>query len=161
MTKRNTTHPSIRSITSTDHKTTRITADEQDTEDEGDEEAEQPEDVEVEDEHRANSVVGAEYKRRYAERAAAMVRKPKGVSLKALKRSNTDWLAIELAKRVLDDKLLAIHGLGGACSIQGYKLLQQVVEDKSQPLEVLTAARKAMYQTRKTLFGDSALPEEA
>ncbi len=64
-------------------------------------------------------------------------------------------------KRVLDDKLLAIHGLGGACSIQGYKLLQQVVEDKSQPLEVLTAARKAMYQTRKTLFGDSALPEEA
>lgn len=65
--------------------------------DEGDE-------IEVEDEHRANSVVGAEYKRRYAERAAAMVRKPKGVSLKALKRSNTDWLAIELAKRVLDDK---------------------------------------------------------
>ncbi|QSQ26885.1 HEAT repeat domain-containing protein [Pyxidicoccus parkwayensis] len=64
-------------------------------------------------------------------------------------------------KRVLDDKLLAIHGLGGACSIQGYKLLQTVVEDKSQPLEVLTAARKAMYQTRKTLFGDSALPEEA
>lgn len=60
--------------------------------------------IEVEDEHRANSVVGAEYKRRYAERATAMARKPKGVSLKALKRSNTDWLAIELAKRVLDDK---------------------------------------------------------
>jgi hypothetical protein len=64
-------------------------------------------------------------------------------------------------KRVLDDKLLAIHGLAGACSIQAYKLLQGVVEDKSQPLEVLTAARKAMYQTRKTLFGDSALNEEA
>ncbi|MFP2931107.1 HEAT repeat domain-containing protein [Pyxidicoccus sp. 3LG] len=64
-------------------------------------------------------------------------------------------------KRVMDDKLLAIHGLGGACSIQSYKMLQAVVEDKSQPLEVLTAARKAMYQTRKTLFGDSALPEEA
>lgn len=64
-------------------------------------------------------------------------------------------------KRVMDDKLLAIHGLAGACSIQAYKLLQAVVEDKSQPLDVLTAARKAMYQTRKTLFGDSALPEEA
>ncbi|MBZ4421442.1 HEAT repeat domain-containing protein [Myxococcus sp. RHSTA-1-4] len=64
-------------------------------------------------------------------------------------------------KRVMDDKLLAIHGLAGACSIQAYKILQAVVEDKSQPLEVLTAARKAMYQTRKTLFGDSALPEEA
>lgn len=64
-------------------------------------------------------------------------------------------------KRVMDDKLLAIHGLAGACSIQAYKLLQGVVEDKGQPLEVLTAARKAMYQTRKTLFGDSALNEEA
>lgn len=64
-------------------------------------------------------------------------------------------------KRVLEDKLLAIHGLGGACSIQGYKLLQAVVEDKNQPLEVLTSARKAMYQTKKALFGDSALSEEA
>ncbi|WP_164021122.1 HEAT repeat domain-containing protein [Pyxidicoccus trucidator] len=64
-------------------------------------------------------------------------------------------------KRVMEDKFLAIHGLAGACSIQAYKMLQAVVEDKSQPLEVLTAARKAMYQTRKTLFGDSALPEEA
>ncbi|MFP2909379.1 HEAT repeat domain-containing protein [Pyxidicoccus sp. 3LFB2] len=63
-------------------------------------------------------------------------------------------------KRVMEDKFLAIHGLAGACSIQAYKMLQAVVEDKSQPLEVLTAARKAMYQTRKTLFGDSALPEE-
>lgn len=63
-------------------------------------------------------------------------------------------------KRVLEDKLLAIHGLAGACSIQSYKLLQGVVEDKSQPVEVLTAARKAMYQTKKALFGDSAIPEE-
>ncbi|NMO18264.1 HEAT repeat domain-containing protein [Pyxidicoccus fallax] len=64
-------------------------------------------------------------------------------------------------KRVLDDKLLAIQGLAGACSIQSYKMLQAVVEDKNQPLDVLTAARKAMYQTRKTLFGESALTEEA
>jgi len=63
-------------------------------------------------------------------------------------------------KRVMEDKFLAIHGLAGACSIQAYKVLQAVVKDKSQPLEVLTAARKAMYQTRKALFGDSALSEE-
>ncbi|MCE9671462.1 HEAT repeat domain-containing protein [Myxococcus stipitatus] len=64
-------------------------------------------------------------------------------------------------KRVLEEKLLAINGLAGACSIQSYKMLQTVVEDRGQPVELLTAARKAMYQTRKTLFGDSALPEEA
>lgn len=58
-------------------------------------------------------------------------------------------------KRVLDDKLLAIAGLEGACSIQGFRMLKEIVEDKSQPLEVLTAARKAMYTTRKALFGDA------
>jgi hypothetical protein len=63
-------------------------------------------------------------------------------------------------KKVLDDKLLAIQGLASANNVQSYKVLQGVVEDKSQPVEVLTAARKAMYQTRKTLFGDSAQPEE-
>ncbi|MCP3167251.1 HEAT repeat domain-containing protein [Myxococcus qinghaiensis] len=64
-------------------------------------------------------------------------------------------------KRVLEDKMLAIAGLQGACSIQSYKMLQALVEDRTLPVELLTAARKAMYQTRKTLFGDSALPEEA
>jgi hypothetical protein len=64
-------------------------------------------------------------------------------------------------KKVLDDKLLAIQGLATACNVHAYKVLQGVVEDKSQPVEVLTAARKAMYQTRKTLFGDSAQSEEA
>ena len=64
-------------------------------------------------------------------------------------------------KKVLDDKLLAISGLAGACSIQSYKALLGVVEDKSQPLEVLTSARKVMYQPKKTLFGDTAVQEEA
>ncbi|HYI01896.1 HEAT repeat domain-containing protein [Hyalangium sp.] len=64
-------------------------------------------------------------------------------------------------KKVLDDKLLAVQGLAGACNIHSYKVLQGVVEDKSQPVEVLTAARKAMYQTRKALFGDAPLSEEA
>ncbi len=64
-------------------------------------------------------------------------------------------------KKVLEDKLLAVAGLAGACSIPGYKALQGVVEDKSQPVEVLTAARKAMYQTKKTLFGETSAGEEA
>lgn len=63
--------------------------------------------------------------------------------------------------KVINDKLLAIQGLASACNIQSYKVLQGVVEDRSQPTEVLTAARKAMYQTKKALFGDSALAEEA
>lgn len=50
------------------------------------------------------SVVGSSYKQRYAEREAAMVRRPKGVPRKALARSTADWLAIELAKRTLDAK---------------------------------------------------------
>jgi len=57
-------------------------------------------------------------------------------------------------KKVLDDKLLAIHGLAGACSVQSYKVLQRVVEERNQPAEVLTAARKAMYQVKKVLFGE-------
>ncbi|KFE69919.1 hypothetical protein [Hyalangium minutum] len=64
-------------------------------------------------------------------------------------------------KKVMDDKLVAILGLAGACNIHAYKVLQGVVEDKSQPVEVLTAARKAMYQTKKALFGDAAPVEEA
>lgn len=56
------------------------------------------------DEDQHNSVVSGEYKKKYAERAIAMARKPKDVPLKALKRSTSDWLAIELARRTLDDK---------------------------------------------------------
>lgn len=52
----------------------------------------------------ARSVVKSTYKRRYAEREAAMQRRPKGVSRKALARSNADWLAVELAKLTLDEK---------------------------------------------------------
>jgi len=62
-------------------------------------------------------------------------------------------------KRVLDDKLLAIHGLAGACSVQSYQLLQRVVEERNQPAEVLTAARKAMYQVKKALFGENEAPQ--
>lgn len=50
------------------------------------------------------SVVKSSYKAKYAAREAAMQRRPKGVSRKALARSTGDWLAIELAKLVLDER---------------------------------------------------------
>ncbi|HZA52152.1 MAG TPA: HEAT repeat domain-containing protein, partial [Myxococcaceae bacterium] len=59
-------------------------------------------------------------------------------------------------KKVLEDKLLAVAGLAAASSIHAIKLLQGVLEDKAQPPELLVAARKALYQTRKALFGESA-----
>lgn len=55
-----------------------------------------------EDSH--HSVVTGEYKAKYAERAFSMKRKPKDVPIKALKRSTSDWLAIELARHTLDEK---------------------------------------------------------
>ena len=58
--------------------------------------------------------------------------------------------------RVLDEKLLAVHGLAGVQSIQSFKALQAVVEDRGQPSEVLVAARKALAETKRKLFGDAA-----
>jgi hypothetical protein len=61
--------------------------------------------------------------------------------------------------RVLEEKLLAVHGLAGVQSIQSYRALQAVTEDRSQPTEVLVAARRALGETRRKLFGDAAPPE--
>ncbi len=56
-------------------------------------------------------------------------------------------------RRVLDEKLLAVHGLAGVLSIQSYKALQQLTEDNSQPPEVMSTARRALAETRRALFG--------
>ncbi|MFN7133605.1 MAG: HEAT repeat domain-containing protein, partial [Myxococcales bacterium] len=56
--------------------------------------------------------------------------------------------------KLKEDKLLAIAGIGAMPSIPCVKLLQSVVEDKSNDPEVLTAARKAFYTMKKALFGD-------
>lgn len=61
--------------------------------------------------------------------------------------------------RVVENKLLAVHGLAGVQSIQSYKALQAVAEDRTQPSEVLVAARRALAETRRKLFGDAAPPE--
>lgn len=60
--------------------------------------------------------------------------------------------------RVREDKLLAVHGLAGVQSIQSFKALQAVTEDRSQPSEVLVAARRALGETRRRLFGDAPHP---
>lgn len=56
--------------------------------------------------------------------------------------------------KVLEEKLHAIHGLVGACTIQTYKLLEELSNDKSQPHEVNQAAKIGVIKTRKVLFGD-------
>lgn len=55
-------------------------------------------------EGKTNSVVKSAYKAKYRERAVDLQRKPKGIATKALKRQCGDWLAIELARRTLDEK---------------------------------------------------------
>jgi hypothetical protein len=56
-------------------------------------------------------------------------------------------------QRVLEDKVLAVAGLGGACTIQAAKLLQETADDKTQPPEVTQAARHHLARVRKQLFG--------
>lgn len=64
---------------------------------------EQMEAEDGEEDTRSGSVVGAGYKAKYRARAAEMARKPKDVAVKALARSCCDWLAVELARRVLTE----------------------------------------------------------
>jgi hypothetical protein len=75
---------------------------------------------------RSSSKVHASYKAKYAAREAAMVRRPKGVSSRALARCNGDWLAIELAKLCIDPEdtkaklqLPAFHAVLAANGIDG------------------------------------------
>jgi hypothetical protein len=56
-------------------------------------------------------------------------------------------------QKVITDKVLAVAGLGGACTIQSAKLLQEIADDKAQPAEVVTAARMHLARVRKQLFG--------
>ena len=56
-------------------------------------------------------------------------------------------------QKMIAEKQLAVAGLGGACTIQTAKLLQEVSEDKSQPPEVTTTAKMHLGRVRKMLFG--------
>jgi HEAT repeat protein len=56
-------------------------------------------------------------------------------------------------EKVKQDKVLAVAGLGGACNIQTAKLLQEIVEDKTQPPEVVNHAKLHLASVCKALFG--------
>lgn len=56
-------------------------------------------------------------------------------------------------QKVIADKILAVAGLGGACTIQTARMLQEVAEDGAQPTEVKAAARMHLARVRKQLFG--------
>ena len=104
-----------------------------------------------------------EFKRRSPEEQAAFYAALGSTGLPAAFSLMTQLLAEKAQlwnrQRVLEDKLLAVHGLAGVQSIQSYKALQAVTEDRAQPTEVLMAARRALAETRKKLFGDAAPPE--
>ena len=51
--------------------------------------------------------------------------------------------------------MFVFAGLGGACTIQTAKLLQEAVEDKAQPHEVTIAAKMHLARVRKSLFGNT------
>ncbi|HTS82853.1 MAG TPA: HEAT repeat domain-containing protein [Myxococcaceae bacterium] len=108
-------------------------------------------------------VKGKDFKRRSTEEQAALYASLGSTGLPGAISLMTQLLA-EKAQlwnraRVLEEKLLAVHGLAGVQSIQSYKALLAVTEDRSQPTEVLVAARRALGETRKKLFGDAAPPE--
>ncbi len=54
-------------------------------------------------------------------------------------------------RKLLEQKICACAGLGGIASVHSYKALQAIHEDKSNDEELLTAARKAMFQVRKLM----------
>jgi HEAT repeat protein len=105
-------------------------------------------------------VTSKEFKKRSAEEQAAFYTALGSTGLPSAISLMTQLLAVKPQiwnrSRVLEEKLLAVHGLAGVQSIQSYKALQAVVEDRDQPSEVLVAGRRALAETRRKLFGDAA-----
>jgi hypothetical protein len=59
-------------------------------------------------------------------------------------------------QKLIAEKSLALAGLSGACTIQTAKLLGDITEDKSQPAEVIQAARMHLARVRRALGLNSA-----
>ncbi|MBS2027142.1 MAG: HEAT repeat domain-containing protein [Deltaproteobacteria bacterium] len=57
-------------------------------------------------------------------------------------------------KKVNEEKLLAVNGLGQSTSLVAFKLLQIAEADKTADQDLLTATRKAMFNVKKALTGD-------
>lgn len=58
-------------------------------------------------------------------------------------------------QKLIVEKTLLVGGLGGACTIRCAKVLQELSEDKTQPPEVVQAARMHLARVRKQLFGSA------
>jgi hypothetical protein len=56
--------------------------------------------------------------------------------------------------RVLEDKIHAVHGLVGACTIETCKLLTAIVDEAGQPAEVVSAAKVGLVKVKAQLFGE-------
>jgi hypothetical protein len=64
-------------------------------------------------------------------------------------------------RKLTEQKICACAGLGGIPSVHAYKALQAIHEDKGNDDELLTAARKALFQVRKALeAAKTPLPKE-
>lgn len=63
--------------------------------------------------------------------------------------------------KIREGKLLAIAGLGACVALASYKILQGEVENKANEPEVLTAARRSMYEVKKQLFGEQPVEGES
>lgn len=63
-------------------------------------------------------------------------------------------------RKVTEEKILSLAGLGAMGGVPAFKAVQAVAEDKSNDPEVLTAARKAMFYLRKELAGEKSAPTE-
>ncbi len=53
--------------------------------------------------------------------------------------------------KIKEDKLLAVAGLSAMPSIPSYKALQAVIDDKGNESEVVSAARRALFNVKKAL----------
>ena len=61
-------------------------------------------------------------------------------------------------KRAVEDRLLAVHGLAAAKSIQAARILQITAEDSTQAEEIQNAARRAAAAIKRQLTPDGPPP---
>lgn len=101
------------------------------------------------------SKVAPAYKKKYAEREAAMQRRPKGLSRRALARCNGDWLAIELAKRVLGEKdRLNLEAFDEILALNGVENKWKHCNNGMQKMNGTNALRAVVAETEEIVFPD-------
>lgn len=121
---------------------------------------EQMEAEDGEEEHGGNSVVASEYKAKYRERADNMARKPKDISKKVLRRCNSDWLAIELARLTVDPKGHAdVDAFTAILDANGVKHSHWKREGRGWQGRIRMTGRLALQRVVAENDGELALPD--